>query len=225
MEKGDEIQGVAAPQGVVMSQPAQQGVVDAAWSLGPAQARMVDGSAQIHAPGRWLAPCMPADRFNGQTFCLAMCCRCIYIAQLHERVVKRQSFPKVLGILVVVQVVGWILKFYGEHIFIEVHTGNRMIDALGWLPILVTELAVGLVYLKYVIAIRKQMRARDHIQDESGACGSECCTSYFCQLCVLCQMFAHDNQLKGLGSPSCDFSPMGMNGRQNYPLVEGEHVV
>ena len=38
MEKGDEIQGVAAPQGVVMSQPAQQGVVDAAWSLGPAHA-------------------------------------------------------------------------------------------------------------------------------------------------------------------------------------------
>ena len=104
---------------------------------------------------RWLAPCMPADRFNGQTFCLAMCCRCIYIAQLHERVVKRQSFPKVLGILVGVQVVGWILKFYGEHIFIEVHTGNRMIDALDelGLPILVTELAVGLVYLKYVIEL------------------------------------------------------------------------
>ena len=236
MEKGDEIQGVAAPQGVVMSQPAQQGVVDAAWSLGPAQARMVDGSAQIHAPGRWLAPCMPADRFNGQTFCLAMCCRCVYIAQLHERVVKRQSFPKVLGILVGVQVVGWILKFYGEHIFIEVHTGNRMIDALDelGLPILVTELAVGLVYLKYVIAIRKQMRARDHIQSEMGACGPECCTSYWCQCCVICQMYAHDNQLKGLGPPCVDpMSPMGLGLLSNqrtgeekeYPLVEGEHVV
>ena len=209
-------------QGVVVTQPVQGVVVTQ-----PLQ----QGAAQIPPPGQWLTPWINTQQ---PTCIMAVCCSCVYIAQLHERVVKRQSFPKVLGILVGVQVVGWILKFYGEHIFIEVHTGNRMIDALGWLPILVTELAVGLVYLKYVIAIRKQMRARDHIQSEMGACGPECCTSYWCQCCVICQMYAHDNELKGLGPPCVDpMSPMGLGLLSNqrtgeekeYPLVEGEHVV
>ena len=236
MGVGDEVQQgvVAAPvQGVVVSQPVQQGVVVGAQpamygvmyggAATPAQSYAMGTTPNVAPPGRWLAPCMPNQ---GCPMCLmAVFCRCVYIAQLHERVVKRQSFQSVLGVLVGVQVLGYIVSRMGANIAWTTSEDEEVAGSGEQMWNMMCELAVALVYLKYVITIRRQMRARDHIQDGSGACGSECCTSYFCQLCVLCQMFAHDNQLKGLGSPSCDFSPMGMNGRQNYPLVEGEHVV
>ena len=233
MGAGDEVQQgvVAAPvQGVVISQPVQQGVVvgaqPAMYGVVGAQPAMYGQPAQPYAtgaaqniapPGRWLAPCMSS---LGPTCLMAMFCRCVYIAQLHERVVERKSFQKVLGILLAIQVLGYIMSQMGPGSVMPVQWARY-----GQLWSMIIELLVAFVYLRYVITIRKKMRARDHIQDESGACGSECCTSYWCQPCVVCQMFAHDNQLKGLGPPSCDFSPMGMNGRQNYPLVEGEFVV
>ena len=194
-------------QGVVVTQPVQGVVVT--------QPLQQQGAAQIPPPGQWLTPWINTQQ---PTCIMAVCCSCVYIAQLHERVVKRNSFQRIVGILIAVRVVGEIVKRSfgadpGEH------TVDEAILAVQFF----VDLAVAAVYLKYVITIRKQMRARDNIQDESGKCGSECCTAYWCQPCVLCQMYTHDNELKGLGQPQCDCSPMGTKG--NYPLVQGEHVV
>ena len=228
MEKGDGVeqgvvvatQGVVVAtqpvQGMVVTQPVPQGVV-------VGQPVQQQGAAQIiPPPGRWLTPWINTQP---PTCIMALCCQCVYIAQLHERVVKRNSFQMVLGVLIAVKVGGEIVKramvgpIAAEYFALE---GVPRQSTTAPFTTLV-DLAVAAVYLKYVITIRKQMRARDNIQDESGKCGTECCTSFWCQACVLCQMYTHDNKLKGLGQPQCDCSPMGLNG--NYPLVQGEHVV
>ena len=196
-------------QGVVVTQPVQGVVVTQ-----PLQ----QGAAQIPPPGQWLTPWINTQQ---PTCIMAVCCPFVYIAQLHERVVKRNSFQMVVGILIAVRVVGEIVKrsVVGPIFASMLKTRFILTNPFTFL----VDLAVAAVYLNYVIAIRKQMRARDNIQDESGKCGSECCTAYWCQPCVLCQMYTHDNELKGLGQPQCDCSPMGTKG--NYPLVQGEHVV
>ena len=199
-------------QGVVVTQPVQGVVVT--------QPLQQQGAAQIPPPGQWLTPWINTQQ---PTCIMAVCCPFVYIAQLHERVVKRNSFQRIVGILIAVRVVGEIVKrsYLGR-----ILASTYVVDLAGQLVSLgefFVDLAVAFVYMKYVMAIRKQMRARDNIQDEGGKCGSECCTSYWCQPCVLCQMYTHDNELKGLGQPQCDCSPMGTKG--NYPLVQGEHVV
>lgn len=194
---------------------------------------LTTGSPRVPAPGRWLTGwCCPCGRYAALCLC-GWCCPFVLVGQMHERLIARGTCWGVGARLALVTLFGEMFKSIaqgawecgGNEFFIadkgmacELAANNNRIVSY------IIDLIEAYFYLSTVIKLRRAMRKRDAIESEAGPCGNECCTSFWCMSCVLCQMFTHDNALKHEhpGYP-CGCDAMGrVDNRQPYPLVMGE---
>ena len=199
-------------QGVVVTQPVQGAVVTQ-----PLQ----QGAAQIPPPGQWLTPWINTQQ---PTCIMAVCCSCVYIAQLHERVVKRNSFQRIVGILIAVRVVGEIVKrsYLGR-----ILASTYVVDLAGQLVSLgefFVDLAVAFVYMCPSTSWRSASRcARATTSSRRGRPRVRVLHVLLVpRPCFCCARCTRTTTSSGLGQPQCDARRWGRKGTTQEIAVQGE---
>lgn len=168
-------------------------------------------AAQPGGPGFWRGGsgcdcCAPP---GGCCLCLAtVCCACVVIGQLHDRVIQRGSCTSVA---LVIGVVIFLMEV------VDIIDGILMmgLDLSG-----VTWLLEAAVIYYYLSKIRAKIVARDNIvPDRPAVCncgGGVGCDTFFCHPCVTCWIFRHELQVQSQGQ---EYTQLCTPSGTNHPLV------
>ena len=114
----------------------------------------------------------------------------VVLGQLFDRVVRKGSCSSIAKTLWGWTIGAWIFDYF-----------LTPISATGGRPIFVVFVQLVWAWVMYVVyahtaEVRRQMAARDGVDDHAVVCGSGkegiCCDNLFCQPCVLCFLFKHD---------------------------------
>ena len=190
-QKGE---GVAADGVVVGMPPVQQGVVQDAVVQQPVvidvTTGMVVGAPAGGAPlGNVTTPphgnfssglfdCLSVQPVNHCMQCAGLFCPCVLAGQLYERVMPAPGKCKpIIGVYFFLLVWVYIVPF--------------TIPAMGLIAQLLNTIAhIGMAVL--ICMIRQKIRMRDEIQETTCAGSEDCCCSWWCTPCTICQLMRHE---------------------------------